>query len=193
MDVLIAQWWAITLRGVLASAAALAIGVVPMGKPQTLFAWYAALHGVLNLIATCWSNRDLHGAWVLILAGIVGIEVALLTVLWPAITTVALLSIVTTWAVVTGVLDILAGFEARYLLDGEWLFAVSGSASIVSGLLVQQLPDTGSLILLIQICTASGGVAMIALGIKLRQIRALRHYHISGTSVMQAWFRHRRR
>ena len=193
METFIVQWWAVALRGVLAIAAALSLGVLPMAKPQALFAWYAALQGVLNLMGSCWSNRDLHGAWVLILAGTVGIEAALLAILWPAIPMVALLSVVTTWAVVTGVLDILAGLETRHRFNGEWLFGVSGCASVVAGLLVQHLGlDSDILLLSIQACLVVGGISLITLGVQLRPVSSLHHYQTSGTSVVQDWLRHRR-
>ena len=91
----------------------------------------------------------------------------------PGITALILLYIIAAWAVVTGALEIAAAIQLRKQIEGEWLLALSGVASIVFGVLLMILPGPGALALvwLIGGYAIAFGVVLIALAVRMRGLR----------------------
>ena len=91
---------------------------------------------------------EAHERWgVLVLEGLVGIAAAAVTVLWPAITTIALVFVIAAWAVITGALEIGAAIHLRKVISREWLLIVGGIASILFGLLLVMVPVIGAVVI----------------------------------------------
>jgi uncharacterized membrane protein HdeD (DUF308 family) len=102
--------------------------------------------------------------------GIAGIAAAATTVLWPAITAFVLVGIISAWALITGIFEIMAAIRLRREIRGEWLLALSGVLSVLFGLFVFFFPLAGALAiaLTIGIYSLAFGVLFIALGFRLR-------------------------
>lgn len=92
-----------------------------------LFGAYAFVDGVAQLIAG-FSSRSGGVRWPLILAGVLGIAVGLITFFNPEIAALALLWLIAAWALVRGVLEIVAAIRWRAEIPGagEWLVGLSG-------------------------------------------------------------------
>lgn len=135
-----------------------------------IFALYALIDGVTNLILGAARSQRYGRSWALILEGLVGVAAGVLTLFWPGITALALVWFIAAWAVVTGVFEIAAAIRLRRVLTGEWLLMLSGILSIVFGGLVFAFPSAGA----VGIAWALGayasvtGVILVALGIRLR-------------------------
>lgn len=71
--------------------------------------------------------------WGVLLAGLGGIAVGILTLLWPGLTALTLLYLIAVWAVVRGVFEIIAAFHLRRELESEWFLALSGLLSVTLG------------------------------------------------------------
>jgi uncharacterized membrane protein HdeD (DUF308 family) len=116
-----------------------------------VFGAYALADGVLALISAFRrSGRDAP-RWFLVLEGITGIAAGVLTLLWPAISALALLYLIAAWALVSGVLEVVAAIRLRKVVRGEWMLAVAGIASIAFGVLLALFPGPGALALVLWI------------------------------------------
>jgi uncharacterized membrane protein HdeD (DUF308 family) len=179
---LVGNWWAFVLRGIVAILFGLIAFALPGMALLTLvflFGFYALMDGVLALIAAFRrTHRDQQPWWALLIHGIVGIIAGLIAFLMPGITALALLYLIAAWAVVTGVLQIVAAIRLRKQITGEWLLALSGALSIVFGVLLFLFPGPGALAVVIWIGAYAivMGILMITLGVRLRKwIRASEH------------------
>jgi uncharacterized membrane protein HdeD (DUF308 family) len=81
--------------------------------------------------------------WPLLVEGLAGIVVGVLTFVWPGLTALVLLYFIASWAIVTGVFEILAAVRLRREMTGEWLLGLTGVLSVVFGLLLIIFPGAG--------------------------------------------------
>jgi uncharacterized membrane protein HdeD (DUF308 family) len=174
------NWWSLVIRGVVA----IILGIVTFAWPGItlgalvlLFGAYALLDGIFSLIGA-WRAVRSHERWgALVFEGVTGIVAAAVTVLWPAITALALVYIIAAWALVTGALEITAAVRLREYISGEWLLVLGGIASIIFGIVAILLPIIGALAiaLLVGIYAEVFGVILIALGFRLRSWTRTEH------------------
>jgi uncharacterized membrane protein HdeD (DUF308 family) len=177
------NWWSLAIRGVIAILLGLLTFVWPgltLSVVVLLFGAYALLDGIFNL-AGAWRQSRMHERWgVLLLEGIAGVIAGLITFAWPGITALFLLLVIATWAVITGIMEIMAAIRLRKHIAGEFLLILSGLASILFGVLLYFFPLTGALVIAIWlgVYAVIFGVLLIALAFRLR-----RWHRISGASV----------
>lgn len=167
------NWWTIALRGALAILFGALTFVWP-GLTITalvlLFAAYAFVDGVFAITAGVRGFRRDERWWAFLLQGAFGVTAAFLTVVWPGITALVLLYLIAAWALVTGVLEIVAAIRLRREITGEWLLALGGVASIAFGVLLVMAPGAGALavVWLIGAYALFFGVLLLALAFRLR-------------------------
>jgi uncharacterized membrane protein HdeD (DUF308 family) len=167
------NWWALVIRGLVAIAfglVALAWPGITIGALVLLFGVYALVDGIFSLVGAIRAMRS-HERWgALVFEGIAGVVAAVITVLWPVITALALVYIIAAWALITGCLEIVAAVRLRQYISGEWLLALGGVASIIFGIVAIVLPIVGALAiaLMIGIYALVFGAILIGLGIRLR-------------------------
>jgi uncharacterized membrane protein HdeD (DUF308 family) len=175
LDILTRHWWLITLRGV----AVIIFGILAFAWPELtlltlvlLFGAYALVDGILGIITGIAAKGVREQWWVMILGGVAGIIVGVLTFLWPGITALVLLYIIAAWALITGILEIVFAIQLRRLISHEWLMILAGILSILFGLLLVLLPGPGalSLIWLIGAYALVFGIAQIVFSLRLRSI-----------------------
>src|SRR5437660_9657819 len=146
-SVLTRNWWALALRGILAILLGLAAIVVPgvtLAVLITLFGAYAVVDGVLAIIAGVRAAERHERWWSPVLKGLAGIAAGVLAFVWPALTALALLYLIVGWAIVTGVLEIVAAVHL-HRAHGEWLLVLNGVLSVLFGLFVIVWPGAGVL------------------------------------------------
>jgi uncharacterized membrane protein HdeD (DUF308 family) len=167
------RWWLLLLRGV----AAIAFGVLAFIWPGVtlftlviLYGAFALVDGILALAAAFASRSETVPRWWLVLTGILGIAAGLIAMLWPGITALVLIVFIGAWAVVRGVMEIIAAIQLRKEIEGEWLLVLAGVLSVLFGLGVLIFPGTGALALiwLIAIYAVAIGIVMIVLALRLR-------------------------
>jgi uncharacterized membrane protein HdeD (DUF308 family) len=166
------------IRGIIG----VAIGIVAFAWPGVtiaalvvIFGLYALIDGVTNLMLGL-TRRAAHGrSWVHALQGLVGIAAGVLTFIWPGVTALVLVVFIASWAIVTGVIEVVAAIKLRKEISGEWLLALSGFLSVAFGVLVLAFPFAGAVGISWVLGTYAmmGGVVLIALGVRLRSMAGL--------------------
>ena len=143
-------WWVIALRGLLA----IIFGVLTFTWPALtadalvlLFGAYALVDGIFATIAGFQSRGRETRWWAGLLEGLAGVAIGVITFVWPGVTALALLYLIATWAVVTGIFEVWAAVQLRREITGEWLLVLSGLASLVFGVLLIVQPGVGVLAL----------------------------------------------
>ncbi|WP_289889167.1 HdeD family acid-resistance protein [Janthinobacterium sp. SUN118] len=165
---LMRSWWVLALRG----AAAIAFGAITLAWPGvtvlsllTVFAVYALLGGGVSVVGA-FSNRK-HGGdwWALLLLGICGLAVGILTIMNPLLTTFALIVMIGVNALVSGVFDIVLAIRLRKVLQGEWLLVLNALISIAFGILILMFPAAGTfaLVWMIGVYALLTGILLLTL------------------------------
>jgi uncharacterized membrane protein HdeD (DUF308 family) len=171
--VLARNWGAIVLRGIvgiLFGIACIAAPGISLAALVVVFAVYAFADGLLEIVSAMRGGRAGESRWFLVLEGLLGIGVAVVTVFWPGITTLALLYLVAVWALVGGVFEIAAGIRSTRWMSGAWLLVLSGIASVALGILLFAFPGPSALalVLWVGVYALVSGIFLVALGIRLR-------------------------
>ena len=175
LHLLARHWWALALRGVFAVLFGLLTFLIPGITLLTLvllFGAYAILDGIFDIVSAV---RAPGRHWPLVLEGVVGIIIGILTFLWPGITTMVLLYLIAFWAIFTGILEIVAGIRLREVIANEWLLILMGVLSVLFGFLILIFPGAGALAIVIWIGAYAllFGIMLIALAFLLRRFRQL--------------------
>jgi uncharacterized membrane protein HdeD (DUF308 family) len=177
LEMLSRYWWAFVVRGIFA----ILFGILAYAWPgitlATLiifFGAYVLIDGILLVIKTIgkWGERD--DRWLLLLEGLLGIGIGVITFVAPGITAVALIFFIAAWSLATGVLEIATAIRLRKEIRGEGWMILSGIASIVFAILVMFFPGVGALGLLWLIAAYAiiFGVLLVILGLRLRGHRS---------------------
>lgn len=173
VGVLARNWWALALRGLFA----IIFGLIALLNPGVtlvaliyLFGAYSFVDGVFGVAAAV-RAAEAHNRWGwLLVEGIAGIITGLIAFLIPGLTALVLLYLIAAWALVTGVLELLAAFRLRGMIANEWLLLLGGAASIIFGVLLIVQPGTGALAVLwlIGAYALIFGIVMLMLAFRLR-------------------------
>src|SRR5947207_4963016 len=148
ITVLAHNWWALGLRGL----AAVIFGLLAYFWPGLvlpvlviIFGAYALVDGVFAVIAAVSGSRGRGMRWLVLLEGIAGIAIGIISIIWPGITALALLYFIAAWAIITGIFEIMAAVELRREITNEWFLILSGALSVVFGVLLLLFPGEGAL------------------------------------------------
>jgi uncharacterized membrane protein HdeD (DUF308 family) len=168
------NWWLFLLRGLLA----VAFGVISFLAPGLtlvvlvyLYAGYMLADGIFALAAAL-RAVERHERWgSLIFEGLIDLAAAAAVVMWPGLSELLLVYFVAIWAILTGILVLIAA-SRMHQVHGEWLLWLNGALSLVLGILFLVIPLVG----IVAIAWWLGayailfGGAMIALGLRLRTL-----------------------
>jgi uncharacterized membrane protein HdeD (DUF308 family) len=169
-------WWVLAIRGVAAILFGIAAFVWP-GITLTvlvlLFGAYALVDGIFAVVEGISVRKEQERWWLMVLEGVAGIIIGVLTFLYPSITALVLLYFIAAWAIVTGAFEIAAAIRLRREIEGEWLLALAGIASLIFGVLLVIRPSSGALavIWLIGAYAIVFGILMLVLAFRLRGLR----------------------
>ncbi len=172
VSVLVQNWWAFVIRGVLA----VLFGLIALFEPGVtmlslviLFAAYAIADGIFAIVAAVNAAKAGERWGLFVLEGIVDILAGVAAVAWPAITVVVFVAMVAAWALLTGGLMLAAAFRVDNDHGRIWL--VLGSlASLAYGVLLILAPMIGAVVLTwwIGAYALIFGVTMLVFAFRLR-------------------------
>lgn len=176
------NWKWFMLRGLLALLLGIGAIVFPLSAVfafTLLFAAYCLVDGIASVVAGARGAREPGHRWgALVFSGIVGILIGILFLIAPLVATVAyafvVLVMLAAWAIITGVLEIIAAVRLRREMEGEWLLGLSGAVSVLLGIgvLVLVIPYPAASILsaawLIAFFAFASGIVLVAQALRLR-------------------------
>src|SRR4051794_33734455 len=187
LQTLTRNWWLVVLRGVLSIVFGIAAFVWPrdaLAALVLLFGAYALVDGVFAMAAGIAGSGASGGTrWLLVLGGLAGVVVCVLTFFYPHITALRLLYIIGAWGIATGIFEAVAGFQLRQEISNEWYLIIGGLLSVAFGVLVFVYPAAGalSILWLIGIYAVIYGIALVALGFRVRSVNTTITKAVSGT------------
>jgi uncharacterized membrane protein HdeD (DUF308 family) len=170
------DWWVYAIRGI----AAILFGIMALVWPGPtlavlvlLFGAYAFVDGVVLLVALARGDVLARShKWITGIMGVLGIAVAIATLIWPGITALTLLYLVAFWAITTGILQIVAAVEFERQADNGFWVMLGGAFSIVFGVLLVVFPGTGllALVWLVGFWAELFGISSLGLAYRLHGI-----------------------
>jgi MFS family permease len=102
--------------------------------------------------------------------GLISIAAAVVALIWPQLAGLIIVLVIATWAVLTGILEIVAAIRLRHEINNEWLLALGGIISIALGFLLFLKPIAGGIAIIWTVAAYAVifGVLLIALGFRLK-------------------------
>lgn len=170
--ILIGNWWALALRGVLA----ILFGVLAIIWPGItavvlilMFGAYAFVDGIFALVAAMRLAHRHARSGPLVIEGVLNILIGVICFLRPGSALVALIYLIAIWAVISGIALMAAGM-ALNRLAGEWLLLLGGLISIILGIILFLIPAAGVIALSwwLGIYALLFGVMLVAAAFRIR-------------------------
>jgi uncharacterized membrane protein HdeD (DUF308 family) len=175
-EVLTRRWWIFLVRGI----AAVVFGILALSWPgaalvalTVLFGAYAFVDGLLALFAAA-SGADRSRWWIFLIEGLVGLIVAFFVATEPVLSAISLLWVIAFWAIVTGVMEIIAGVQMRDHVKSEVLYIIAGVLSVALGIWIMRDPAAGVVAVawIIAYYAILFGILQIGLAFRLRHVHA---------------------
>ncbi len=172
------NWWLLALRGLVA----VLFGVLAFMWPGAtlitlvwLFGAFALVNGILSLVLAAKTPKGYPKVGSLIFGGLLGILAGLLAFVMPGITALGLLILIAAWAIVTGIMELVAAVRLRKIINNEWLLVLAGIASVVFGVILLFQPAAGALALiwLIGAWAFVFGILLMILAFRMRNWKGL--------------------
>lgn len=167
-------WWVLLLRGLVA----IAFGVLTFAQPgvslvalMLTFGAFTFVDGILAMYSAIRGRGLSSHWWLLLLWGLAGVIVGVLTVVAPAVTALVMTVYIAAWALITGVLQIIAALRLRKEIEGEWLLVLGGAMSVLFGGFVLANPGAGMMAMLwvLALYAVLLGLVMLLLAFKLKK------------------------
>ncbi len=139
--------WMLLFRGLLAvlfGIGAIAWPGITLTALVYVFGAYALIDGVVEVVTAARHAKD-QGWGLLLVEGIVSALAGVVAFASPGITALVFLYLLAAWAVVTGIIEIVAAFSLPLGASREWLLGLAGLASILFGILIAIQPSSGLL------------------------------------------------
>jgi uncharacterized membrane protein HdeD (DUF308 family) len=173
-DMLSRYWWMTLLRGLFW----ILFGIILFARPGiSLYSLTLALgvilfiDGIINVSNAVSGRKENDDWWVLLLVGLAGIGVGILTFYQPVATALAVVYYVAIWAIATGLLEIVAAVRLRRQIEGEVWLGLAGILSIAFGVWVAARPGAGALTILwlIAFYAVVFGIVLTLLAFRVRR------------------------
>src|SRR6266566_5759985 len=133
------------ILGILFGVLALSVSpVITLLVLVYLFGGYALVGGIVAAALALRYTKE-QGWALLLVEGILGILAGIVAFVWPGITAFAFLFLIAAWAIVTGVMQVVAALTLPLDTGREWLLGLAGLASIIFGILIALWPHIGLL------------------------------------------------
>ena len=163
-------------RGILA----VMFGVIALVSPKLtlsalvfVYGLFALISGITAVVAAL-RNTEFPGWGWLLAEGILGILAGVVALVWPGITALAFIYLLAAWAILTGIVEVIAPLAYPMSVGRAVLTALAGVFSIIFGILIAAQPSSGLLavVWLIGVYAILFGVMYIGVYVQTRSLAA---------------------
>jgi uncharacterized membrane protein HdeD (DUF308 family) len=160
--------------------AAVLFGVLTLVWPKLsltvlvlVFGVFAIISGITAVVAAFRSTGE-PGWGLLLFEGILGVLAGAIALVFPGITALAFLYLLAAWAIITGILEVIAPLSFPMSAGRGVLMALAGVLSVVFGILIAAQPAAGLLavVWLIGVYAIVFGIMYIAVYFQSRSLAA---------------------
>lgn len=171
------NWWVLLIRGI----AAILFGIIALAMPGLTayvlviaFGAYTLVDGIMAIYLGFKRRGNDDAWWTWIIDGILSIVIGLVAMIWTSATAVVFIIWIAAWAIVVGIMRIIAAIRLRKEIEGEWALILSGLLMIIWGVLIAMTPAAGllSIAWLLGIFSFMVGVMMVVLAFRARRLPA---------------------
>lgn len=164
-------FWELLIRGILALIFGVAALVWPGVTAEILvifFAIFMLLDGIMAVAGSVIMRFD--GWWLILIGGLAGILVGILTFVWPAITLIILVYFIAIRSFIVGLFEIIGASQIREKHEGKWLLIMAGIISIIFSLIIALRPDIGilAIVAIIALYAIFFGILLISLAFMVK-------------------------
>jgi len=161
----------LVIRGLLA----LVFGVLILALPDEakwksillLFGVFAIVDGTFGVAAALAGNQAFEDWWLILLSGILSILIGIFTFFHPLMMGAVLVLYIGFRAILMGTLEMAFAVRLRKVIQGEWLFILSGTISVLFGLVMIMFPIKGETLEGVLVVAWLVGIYAIAAGAML--------------------------
>jgi len=170
------HWWAVLVRG----AVAILFGFLALFATGftidvllILLAIYLFLSGLFSVIGSLMVTEINHW-WVLLLEGLITIAAGIAIIVWPSLTLSVLILLIAFWAIISGIVEIIAGIFAAWAAPGKIVMIIAGIFSLILGIVIFAYPLISATILiwLVGIYALLAGIALVIFSVQLKSLEA---------------------
>src|SRR3546814_15325312 len=112
------------------TSCALVTGVPTCALP-ILFGLFVVVYGFSAAFDAFADRHENRLWWLQLIAGIAGIVVGFMTLIWPGLTALTLIYLVVSWLLVIGIIEIIEAFRPHRPAEVRWAFGLAGFASVL--------------------------------------------------------------
>jgi uncharacterized membrane protein HdeD (DUF308 family) len=168
------HWWAVLIRGIIAllfGIAALVWPGITVVVLVALFGAFALVDGIFAVAAAIGERGHGNWAWLLI-GGLLGIVIGIITFFWPGITALILLDLIAIWAILTGVFDLVVVFAYHQSVGREILLVIMALLSFIFAaiLLIHPVASLLALVWVIGVYAIIIGIMWIVRAFRFRAL-----------------------
>ena len=162
------KWWALLLRGI----CAILFGLLAFAMPGLTVATLVMVYGIYAIfdgIFAIWTGATSR-AWGLLLSGVISLLAGIYMFVAPVGAAAILIYVIAFWAILRGIMEIIAAIRVRKLIENEWMLILGGILSILFGVVLFSRPGAGAvgMIWLIGAFAFIYGIVMIILAFRLK-------------------------
>jgi uncharacterized membrane protein HdeD (DUF308 family) len=168
------SWGALLFGGVVSVLFGLVALIWP-GKTLLIviafFGVFILAESIVLIVVTVARRREYERWWIGLVGGVLGLVIGGITLLRPRATTVFLLYLLAAWALITGVLAIVAAIRLRKTIQNEWYLILSGGVALIFSLIVFMRPVAAAVVMMwiISAFALVFGGLLISLSIRVRR------------------------
>ena len=169
------QWPIFMIQGVIAIIFAAVAWFMPqatVGALIFIFAAFFMCDGLSRIWLAFKQKADSQYWYLTLIAGVLGVIAALITVLMPQLTALIMLYLIAFWAIAIGAMEIVAAIKLAKHIQGSMLVLLSGVLSVLFGVYLMINPGQGiiAMLWLVALYALIFGLILCWLGFKLRSL-----------------------